>query len=192
MGKLRPRIRRVIAGFAIASASLVLTATQASAHSELISSDPAEGATLHKSPTKVSLTFGEPIQEDGSTIVVTGYDENAISDDSTFKVNGTVASVAVAGDQKTGDYVVAYRILSADGHIVEDSYTYHLDVALPSASASTDTPSPTATADPTTSPVSSDTSDDSSAGGVWVLGLGAIAIALVAAIVSVLMRRRRD
>ncbi|MEO8329310.1 MAG: copper resistance protein CopC [Candidatus Nanopelagicales bacterium] len=170
---------------------LGLSATSATAHSELISSDPAEDSVIQKAPTAVTLTFGEDVQDQGSAIVVTGPAGTSISDDTTFQVDGTVASVGLNTGQTSGGYVVAYRIVSADGHIVEESfkYTVQLPVDDPSATPTPSVPSPTAS--PDVSGAAAPESDDSSAAVVWVLGLGAIGIALLAAVISVLVRRRR-
>src|SRR5699024_7346271 len=53
----------------------VLVAPAASAHSVLLSSEPADGATLEASPEEVSFTFNEEINQSFATIAVTTADD---------------------------------------------------------------------------------------------------------------------
>jgi len=50
-----------------------LTGT-AAAHTELIGSDPADGATLEQAPSSITLTFNEPVQDFEPLLAVTGPD----------------------------------------------------------------------------------------------------------------------
>ena len=84
-------------------------------------------------------------------------------------------------------------MVSADGHIVSDRFEY---TVLGDTSAYTDSHS-TGTPTVDESPVAGTTeqtedSEDSGTGVVWVLGLGAIGLVLVAAVISVAVRGRRD
>jgi methionine-rich copper-binding protein CopC len=168
-------IAATVSWFTIAPAGLAL------AHSELIATSPAEDALLHKAPSQVRLTFGEDVLQEGSDIVVTGPGDTRYSDPSTLRIDGTIASIELIEDQVSGTYTVAYRIVSADGHVVEDSYTYELDLP-----GSTTSPSESTAA---TSPPAEEESTD--AGSVWVPGLLAIGVVLVVAVIAVLVRRRR-
>jgi hypothetical protein len=83
---------------------------------------------------------------------------------------------------------VAYRVVSADGHVVSDTFTYELLATDPSPT--TVQPAPDA------SPLAGTPTDDgagegSDIGFVWVLGLGAIGLVLLAAVIAVAVRGRR-
>ena len=181
------RYLRAVFVLALTAATLLGVTTAASAHSELVTSSPNDGQVLRKAPDSVSLTFNEDVQQSGGAIVVTGPDNKRYDVASGFAVVGTTASVPLRTATVSGQYAVSYRIVSADGHVVEESYAYR--VTLPGSST---------TAEPlvTTAPLAADpvpASDDSgSVSTVWVLGLGAIGLVLIAAIVSVALRRRRD
>jgi methionine-rich copper-binding protein CopC len=177
---------RLLAIAAIVGLSLIASPGPASAHSELIATSPTEDATLHRAPSQVRLTFGEDVMQEGSDIVVTGPGGTRYSDASTLQIEDTTASIELNDDQESGAYTVAYRIVSADGHVVEGSYEYQL--SLPGSSTASPSES-TAAASPDTSPAAAEQSGD--AGSVWVLGLAAIGLVLVAAVVSVVIRRRR-
>jgi methionine-rich copper-binding protein CopC len=163
-------------------------AAPASAHSELVESTPASGATLDKAPTEVELVFGETVQQQGSSIIVT-TSNTVVSVPTSFVASGTTATIQLQPDLRPGDYAVAFRVVSDDGHVVNDTYTFEVRGGS----------EPTVTADaetPTTSPLAgagsgSESEDGSGATVVWVLGAGAIGIALVAALIAVAVRGRR-
>ncbi len=127
---------------------MLLPISPASAHSELLESTPAEGAELSKAPTEVQLVFGEPVQQEGSSIVVDVRD-TTVSQAKTFATNGNVASVQLTGPGQPGTYTVNFRVVSEDGHVVSDSFEYEV----------IDAASQSATSDPTQTP----TDDQSSA-----------------------------
>jgi copper resistance protein C len=168
----------------LAATALMTMPTAASAHSELVSTDPEADSTVAEAPDQVALTFNEPVQEQGSTIVVTAGSD-VISQAGSFGVDQTTATVALEDTDASGTVQVAYRVVSEDGHVVRDTYTF--EIAGPATSSTTGTP--TATAEP--SPVSNESSDDSNDTIVWVLGLGAIGLVLVAALIAVAVRGRR-
>ena len=174
--------RRLAFAALLVTTALVVMPTTASAHSELVSSDPEADSTLPQAPDEVTLTFNEPVQEAGSSIVVTAGSQE-ISEADTFAVDETSASVTVDGADVTGPVQVAFRIVSEDGHVVRDTYSFEV-----SGGDATQSPADTPSAQP--SPVS-ESPDDSSGTIVWVLGLGAIGLVLVAALVAVGMRGRR-
>ncbi len=78
-GADRPgRMRRGAARFAVLlvvclGAGLGL-AGPAAAHNVLIASDPADGAVLQQSPTVISLTFDQPVQDFQPVVTVLGAD----------------------------------------------------------------------------------------------------------------------
>jgi methionine-rich copper-binding protein CopC len=179
-------LRLTAAGFFGAMA--LLPASSASAHSELIESTPTSGAELSKAPTEVQLTFGEPVQQQGGSIVVSAND-TIISQPKTFAADGNVASVQLVGSGQPGTYTVNFRVVSADGHVVSDAFTYEV------VDSTSSTTTGAATADqsaPTTAPSPSSPPGDSNSSVVWVLGLGAIGIVLVIAVIAVAVRGRRE
>lgn len=166
---------------------VLLPATSASAHSELVESTPAVGASLTKPPTQVELVFAESVQQAGGSIMVS-LGGMVLSDPSTFTASDNVASVQLPDATQPGTYRVTFRVVSADGHPVRDSFEYVLK-GTGKGSLYTDA------ADPRTTPLAEESGDGSDDGGgavVWVLGAGAIGIALVAALIAVAVRGRRD
>lgn len=176
---------------------LPLQSTPAAAHSELLESSPAAGQTLDELPGAVELTFGEEVQSQGGGIVVVGPDGERVDAASTFAVDGTIASVDLVDGAAlpSGRYSVSYRIVSADGHIVSGAYAFRLAGGSgPSATAEPAADPTVGAADgPTSGPATAPVSQDSGSDGtvVWVLGLGAIGLVLVAAVIAVAVRGRR-
>jgi copper transport protein len=109
-------MKRAALGAFLLTIAVALTAAPAAlAHTELVSSDPADGTVLATAPTSVVLTFDEDVLEAAVTI----------SDASTSVVsspNGTVAGSTVTvpwpDGLPDGSYAVNFRVVSMDGHPV--------------------------------------------------------------------------
>ncbi len=164
----------------------LLPVTAAWAHSEIVESTPADGAELRQAPTQVELVFDEPVQQQGGDIVVSVRD-TTVSEATTFATNGTAATVQLAGPAEPGSYTVKYRIVSADGHIASGTLGYSVTGASVASSGATGSP-----VEGSDNSGGTGESDGASGTVIWVLGLGAIGIVLVAAVISVAVRGRRD
>lgn len=187
--RIPPTLVMRLVGATMLGVLALLPASPASAHSELLESTPAEGATLSEAPSEVQLVFGESVLEDGSSILVTSGGAT-VSKPNTFTAQDTVASVQLAPGQP-GSYTVAFRVVSADGHVVSDTYTYTVTGSQSPSANPTESPSLNESQAAATSPPT-DESDDSGGSVVWVLGLGAIGIVLIAALIAVAVRGRRE
>ena len=111
-----------------------LTGT-AAAHTELIGSDSADGATLEQAPSSITLTFNEPVQDFEPVLAITGPDGQPypagvpVVDSATLR--GDVQALGPAGT-----YTVAYRVVSDDGHPVTGQLQFQLAVpAIPQSTA---------------------------------------------------------
>lgn len=89
----------------------------ASAHAELVSVDPPDGARLDESPERITLVFSEPVSADLGGVRVLGPDGEPVQE-GTAEVDGTTVTIGVARDLPDGTYVVSFRVISADGHPV--------------------------------------------------------------------------
>lgn len=119
----------------VALALVVLGAAPASAHAELIETDPAEGAVVERAPDTVTLTFNEPVRLTSQEIAV--YDAAGEQVAATSGANGTEVTVGLSGaaDLADGTYVVSWNVLSGDGHPISGALTF--SVGAPSASVTT-------------------------------------------------------
>lgn len=111
-------------GFAalLVAALSVFAFAPASAHDQLVSSNPEDGAELDQQPEWLEMTFSGNIQEVGSevTVVVDGKDVSA----GELTVEGKKLSVALPDDLKPGDYEVTWRVVSQDGHPISGDYAF--------------------------------------------------------------------
>jgi methionine-rich copper-binding protein CopC len=105
----------------------VASAQSASAHAALESTTPAKGAVVGKNTKQVSMIFGEEI------LVIKGKYPNSISVTNPQGVIvstgvATVSGMKISESLKTpliaGKYLVKYRVVSADGHVVSGSYNF--------------------------------------------------------------------
>ncbi len=99
------------------------SAQLASAHADLVSTSPVDGAALTEAPESLVLSF--------NSLVLDGMAEVAISDSAGELVAGVVAEtvetevlVSWPVDLPGDTYNVAYRIVSEDGHPVTGSFAF--------------------------------------------------------------------
>ncbi|MFM9971132.1 MAG: copper resistance protein CopC [Burkholderiales bacterium] len=97
----------------------------AMAHAALVKSQPAQRALLTRAPVKIQLWFNERLEARYSTFSLL---------DSGGKLMD-IGAVEVAGDDpkslaatikslSPGRYTVKYRVLSTDGHVVENQFYF--------------------------------------------------------------------
>jgi methionine-rich copper-binding protein CopC len=112
---------------------------------QLLGTDPPERAQLATGPAHVILTFDLPAQRGLSTIIVTGPDGHqwqagpATEQDTTL-----ITPLRPLGP--AGNYTVAWRIISADGHPVRGTFQFTLTT--PGAGTPATSPSDNARAIP--------------------------------------------
>ncbi|MGD9603732.1 MAG: copper resistance protein CopC [Gammaproteobacteria bacterium] len=97
----------------------------AGAHAQLTRARPPAGGVTSVSPRAVTLWFNEQPEVDFSAIQVLDAGGRVVGDGAlarTRKPNGL--KLALPAALPPGRYVVRYRVLSVDGHIVADEYTF--------------------------------------------------------------------
>ncbi len=178
---------------------LLIQAPGASAHTELILSDPAEGAVLGVDPPEVLLAFSEELIPDTVSVSVadgTGFVVTVAAPD----VDGADVSFPWPPALTGPDYTVNYRVVSQDGHPVSGSLSFtggvpapasasavpSLAVAAPSAAPSDSTGSPSESADTSASPAADGSGIPS--GAIIAVAVG---LAIGIAVGFVLIGRRR-
>ncbi|MGN6303037.1 MAG: copper resistance CopC family protein [Angustibacter sp.] len=203
---MKPLLTRLLSAAAIALAAVVpavALAPPASAHDQVVSTSPADGAVA-AAPTKVSVTFSEPVLKvaGANRIVVTGP-AGPLNGDLT--VSGTVITLTFAGPLPGGSYRAQWRAASDDGHPVSGTFAFSVRAAATttppmSTATAAGTPTVTASATPdgaTTTPATSAPATQPTSSGSgwapWLLGaLVLAALVATALIVSAKRRVRRD
>ena len=179
------KIIAALASFFLFSTGLIGGVLPASAHADLVSTNPVDGSVLESAPESITLSFNSKILESMA--------ELAVSNSSGELVGGIVAESAQTtatalwpADLPGDTYKVAYRIVSEDGHPITGSFSFSYpdsvsesitesEVAEPQVSTM-ETPSVESTS---STSGSTDSGSDSGSMLVWVLGF--LALALVVA-----------
>ncbi|MFZ4842850.1 copper resistance CopC family protein [Mycetocola saprophilus] len=185
---------------AVLSAGILIPAHQASAHDQILASDPAPNATLTAAPDKITLTFSATILEVGTKVLVTDASGTDWAEGEPTSA-GVVATVPVRPGMPNGALTIAWRVVSSDGHPISGTIPFTLDApatggtegsAAPSAPAVV-TPQESAAPQPsaTASPESTVSAEDGGSFGpdsplrYVVIGIGG---ALVATIIFLVVR----
>lgn len=171
---------------------------EAAAHTGLESSVPADGEVLTDVPGMpgVTLTFTEDVQAEFAQVAVTGPDGESVTSGAVV-VEGAVARQPVDLSAE-GAYVVAYRVVSSDGHPVSGQLAFSVqDVGDTPAGTTAEVPPSTASPEPTASPSAvtpaADGDNGSGSGGWWpVFAVGGALVAVCLGALELIRRRRTD
>ena len=125
---MRGGLRRAVVVVLLAAAALLGAAGPAFAHSQLLGSDPPDGAGLDTGPARVALTFNEDMPPGFDVVSVIGPDGKSWQDGE-VTTSGPTVSVPVAPLGPAGRYQVGYRVVSGDGHPVEGTTSFTLTTA---------------------------------------------------------------
>lgn len=110
------------ASLAALLAALLLTApSTAVAHDELSGTDPEDGASI-EAPAEVTLDFTGAIADIGAAVQVTGPDGAAV--EGAPVVDGPQVVQDLVDDLPDGDYEVAWRVTSEDGHPISGTFGF--------------------------------------------------------------------
>lgn len=138
-----PAITRLLA---LATALLLTLAVvpTASAHDRLVSSTPGDGEVATTVPDALVLTYNAEIQTIGADVTVVAPDGTE-QREGDLVLEGTQVRVPLRTDAAPGAYQVTWRVTSSDGHPIDGSFSFTLDVPAPE-------PTPESTPEPTPAP----------------------------------------
>jgi methionine-rich copper-binding protein CopC len=104
---------------------LLLAPSLASAHAYLVKSVPAGRATLFSSPAKIQLWFNERLESRYSFVSVLDPSGNRadLGNAQVAPEDPKQLSIGVKS-LPPGRYTVKFRVLSVDGHVVEQSFPF--------------------------------------------------------------------
>lgn len=120
-----PRILATALAALTVAAGLALPAH---AHASLIGTDPAEGAVVAASPTAVTFRFDEPVTLPDRAVQV--FDAAGAPVPADAAAADAVVTVSLPGGL-SGTYVVAWRVISADGHPIAGSLSFSVGAPSP-------------------------------------------------------------
>lgn len=175
----RSRRRLVAIALGVLFGVLVLPSSPAAAHTELIASDPAAGASLRQPPARLTLTFNEPMDPRLAVVALTvGEREPARLDVAADADAMELVATVPDGLAHGGRWRVAFRVTSADGHPVQGDLGFSVELPTdvtadePRAATPTDPP-------PAPQPAASDESGPGLAVIAGVVGGGVLLLALL-------------
>jgi len=106
---------------------LGLATPVAMAHSELVSSNPSASTSIQELPQQIELEFNEELLNLGSgnsiSIMSPSGEDLGMGETST---DGAKITRLLNTASETGTFEVKYRVASADGHVLNGSYTFNL------------------------------------------------------------------
>ena len=105
---------------------VIIPASGAAGHAGLLFSTPEDGASLDVAPEEVVLTFSEELLTDLVEISVLDAQDNpvVVTEVPQTPPPGTDVKVPWPADLPPGEYSVAFRVVSADGHPVTGRVTF--------------------------------------------------------------------
>ncbi|GER22348.1 hypothetical protein NCCP1664_08450 [Zafaria cholistanensis] len=145
----RPGWRRFGATLATAAAiggAALACAPAASAHDSVVDSTPEDGAELATSPTEATLRYSADLNKLGTVAQLKDAQGQQFGADPS--VSGDTLTVDFGDPLPDGDYTLTVRVVSSDGHPVDG--TLEFSVEIPGSSASP--ASPAAASAPSSSP----------------------------------------
>ena len=101
----------------------VIAPAVAHAHASAVGSTPSADEVLNSAPSKVEVQFDSALLDMGAALVVRDADGSSITVGDGV-IGDRVYSIAVDPEAPSGTYDVAYRVVSADGHTIEGSFSY--------------------------------------------------------------------
>ncbi|HEY7589872.1 MAG TPA: copper resistance CopC family protein [Candidatus Limnocylindrales bacterium] len=174
----------------LAVALLLLAALPAAAHAELVSADPANGATVQGPFDRpIVLTFSEDLAS-GSKADLKAADGKTLD---SAAVAGRRMTITLASPLDAGTYTIQWTSVADDGHVERGAVTF---TVTPPPPTPIPTPSATAAPTPTASPTPMPSPTPSGGGGTPAGGTADVLLPLLGVVIAVaalgafLLRRR--
>lgn len=202
-------LRTAMTGAILALVAVFALPTAASAHDQLVSSDPAADAQLDTAPTVVTLEFSAAIMDTGLAMTVVDADGTDHLVDEPVADGTTVT--ATLDTLPAGGYQVRWRVVSSDGHPISGYVPFTVGDAEPlptptagegttaddgdtaasaDAAPSEDAASESGAAVTTSSTDGSTASDDSGVLRTVLIGAGGAVVAVGVLVLILVLNRR--
>jgi copper resistance protein C len=106
---------------------LSFSAAPAWAHSFLVDANPSSKDHVATTPKNVRLKFGGGVEPAYSKLTIESPDGKVLAQGAVGKPESPRELTLDAPELAPGRYIVRYRVLSTDGHIVEGNYEFTVD-----------------------------------------------------------------
>lgn len=141
IGPMRLRLVTVLLLPLLLTAWLV-GAGHASAHDELVGSNPSAGTDLRTAPTSLRLTFSESVHDTGAAVRVEDASGAQLQVGKPV-IDDTVVTQRLRSSKVPGTVRVVWRVASADGHPVSGNFNFSVNAAdAPKTTAGTKSSAP--------------------------------------------------
>lgn len=112
----------------LTAAVLVFQAAFAQAHTQLKEAVPAQGSTVKTAPEHIMLTFSAPVRVTAMAIQKEGEQEQKLSP---LPPAAAAHVMAPAPKLSPGAYVVSWRVVSADNHVMSGKLHFRVGDSTP-------------------------------------------------------------
>lgn len=110
------------------AAALMLAAAPAAAHSFLVDATPSAKDHVESAPKTIKLRFGAGVEPAYSKVTIETTDGKVLAQGAVGKPqNPRELTLDAPAQMPPARYIVRYRVLSTDGHIVEGNYEFTVD-----------------------------------------------------------------
>ncbi|HUV18942.1 MAG TPA: CopD family protein [Ilumatobacteraceae bacterium] len=137
----RPALAVVI-GMAVALIGITIGSGTASAHTDFVSSTPANGAVLAEPVDEILIAFTNPAVEAGDGFVVLDPSGQVRSPSSVTTEDGTVFRLAFDPPLDGGQVGVRWSVRAGDAHPIEGSFSFTVGDSTEGAASSGTAPGP--------------------------------------------------
>jgi methionine-rich copper-binding protein CopC len=111
---------------ALLLAALLALPSPAQAHDTLLSSDPADGATLETSPEEIGFTFSADVLDVSPLVRITDESGTELTE-IVPTVDGPVVTATLTEPLPAGTHTIQWRVVSSDGHPIEGTQTLTIE-----------------------------------------------------------------
>ncbi|HEX9031109.1 MAG TPA: copper resistance protein CopC [Streptosporangiaceae bacterium] len=120
------RFAYLVAGIILAAIGMVAGAPAALAHATVVSTSPADGAIVARAPSRVSVTFDEPVGITAGSLEVFAPDGSRVDTGGAAHSTPEGIRVALRPGLVHGTYTVGWHVISADSHPVHGAFTFSI------------------------------------------------------------------
>ena len=166
------------------------------AHTVLEEAEPAAGSGLEEPVEQITLTFNSKL-ETGSSLTLSNAAGTTI-EPASVNLDGQMLTAHLESPLTGGTYQVNWKVLGADGHIIEDSYSF--TITTPEAAAETGTKPAAVVSEPAETKATAETevlaeeeqeiTAPADSTSIWLYGIIAFFIAAVLVLMAWLFRSR--
>jgi copper transport protein len=132
MRNTRPRSRSQTPAFLlvllIMLATMAALAPDAGAHAIVAGTEPGIDEVVPQPPHRVVMRFNEPVELEFGALKVFDTKGNRVDEGEADHLSGKPDAIAVAlqPDLPDGTYTVAWRVTSADSHVIQEAFVFHV------------------------------------------------------------------